>query len=251
MLFYRTLYYYIESGIPVVAGMQGKEHALTVLGHISDYAQSFTSNRIHSADFLKGMIVNDDNFMPYQTLLSGTKRNEDHVSPHSLKDLDNFIVPLYEKIYLSAEHVDSLFAEILAHSQLGLKSLSPKFFSEKIIMRIFLTSSKSFKMFREQHPPAHHLKDLYLQLSMPKFIWVCELSTPKLFPNQIVGEILWDATASHKDRYSFILIHYPEHIIINDRDSLVDSPKRFSLNRALPGVDAYDIYRSNLKEIPV
>jgi hypothetical protein len=86
---------------------------------------------------------------------------------------------------------------------------------------------------------------------MPKFIWICELSTKTLYPQgKILGELIWDATANHYDRYPFLVIHYPDAIIVNDRDSMVDGPERFIINVSLPNKEAYDIYRNNLKECP-
>ena len=66
-IFYRLLYYYIESGIPVVACLHEKRHAVTILGHVSDYGR--TADHKNSEDYLTGYVVNDDNHLPYQLIM--------------------------------------------------------------------------------------------------------------------------------------------------------------------------------------
>jgi hypothetical protein len=253
-MFDRVLYYYIESGIPVVAGLLGKGHAISLFGHVSDYSLILPSESPgHSADYVRGWIANDDNHMPYQVVLRDDVASSHlkHLSPHKMSDIDAFVVPLYEKIYLSAEYIEKLAAAVLNHGQYGLARLSPGLGPSDLVVRIFLTSSKSYKCFRHDHPIPNQLDHLYLQLPMPKFVWICELSTKALYPaGKILGEILWDATANQNDPYAFLAIHYPRAIILNNRDSMAEDPSRFLLNDSLPVADAYDIYRHNLKECP-
>jgi len=91
------------------------------------------------------------------------------------------------------------------------------------------------------------LGQIYAYAPMPKFIWVAELSTRVLYPKgEIVGEVIWDATANQHDPSSFLFIHYPDRIIINDRNTL--KPDRFD-ERAI-NVGSYPVYRNNLEEVP-
>jgi len=81
---------------------------------------------------------------------------------------------------------------------------------------------------------------------MPKFIWVSELSTKALYPQgKILREIIWDATASDEDDYSWLVVHYPELLLVNDRAS-VDAG---IIDLALPGPEPYELYRHNLHPI--
>ena len=86
---------------------------------------------------------------------------------------------------------------------------------------------------------------------MPKFIWVCEISTIELYKeNKIIGEIIFDATANALDRFAFLSIHYPDFLLINNRDYLEDTPDRFisykfDSDKLIP----YPLYVSNLKEV--
>jgi hypothetical protein len=253
-IFSRVLYYYIESGIPVVAGLLDKGHAISLFGHVSDYSITLpTASLGHSADYVQGWIANDDNHMPYQVVPKDDvpAGRFTHCSAYKMSDIDAFVVPLYEKIYLSAEHIEKLMVAVLAHGQYGLAQLSPSISPEELVVRIFLTTSKSYKCFRRDNPIPNQLDQVYLQLPMPKFVWVCELSTKALYPaHKILGEILWDATANHNDPYAFLAIHYPQAIIINNRDSMADDPSRFVMNDPLPLAEPYNIYRHNLKECP-
>lgn len=58
------------------------------------------------------------------------------------------------------------------------------------------------------------VRDLYNITVFPKFVWVCELSTWSLYQkNQVMGEIIIDATSSADAKMdSFIIIHYPNVI---------------------------------------
>jgi hypothetical protein len=65
-----------------------------------------------------------------------------------------------------------------------------------------------------------------------------------------VGEIIFDATGNHEDRFSFLAIHYPDFILFNDRNILGNRPDRFvhfrlPTDKVLP----YAMYVNNLKEI--
>lgn len=246
--FYRLLYYYIESGIPVVACLHEKRHAVTLVGHISDYTLPVTGN---SEGFLTGYVINDDNCLPYQLIMRKDAGKEGYCSKYHVEDIDGFIVPLYEKMYLSAEHIEGLADGILDHPSFGVNKLSKLVSKDQLIKRIFLTSSKSYKAFRRLTPLPEQLHLAYVELNMPKFIWVCELSTTGHYSSKkIVGEILFDATANYKDRFSFLAIHYPDFILFHDRNKLGDSTDRFSPKHLnVEQLQTYAMYENNLKEI--
>ncbi len=248
-LFDKLLYMYVESGLPVVAALTGYGHAITIIGHISDYNFHISATPASSDAYLTGFIANDDNFLPYHTI----RKNDPlpasgYWSQYKLEDIDTFIVPLYEKIHLSAEHVVWLTEAILTERVLGLNARSNLLKYEEIITRTFLTSSKSFKKMRRGNLLPFGIASVYCEMAMPKFIWVCEISTPDLFKDgKIAGEILFDATANPYDRRNFLSIHYPDFLLLNDRDSLTDDPKRFTVrevdtNEIIP----YHCYVNNL-----
>lgn len=247
--FESLLYYYVESGLPVVAGSEKLEHAITVFGHVLDYHKPTVKG--DSSDFITGFIVNDDNHLPYQRLMKKSESKMGYSSRHSLEDIDCFVVPLYEKIYLTAEYVDKLSQAILNHPQLGVKALSKLIKPKKILRRIYLTSSKSYKLQRRKSDIPSNLNLIYSEMAMPKFIWVCEISERDYYvQNKIIGEIIFDATASQLDRFAFLSIHYPDFLLLNDRNILEDVPERFKqYPLQMDKVKPYDLYVNNLKEV--
>jgi hypothetical protein len=89
--------------------------------------------------------------------------------------------------------------------------------------RTFLTSSKSFKKVTRKINLPFGISSVYCEMAMPKFIWVCEFSTSELYKEgKILGEILFDATANPHDRFAFLSIHYPDFLLLNDRDCLTN-----------------------------
>ncbi len=251
-LFDNLLYMYVESGLPVVAALSRHAHAITIIGHVSNYNGALPKTPASSDAYLLGFIANDDNFLPYHAI-----RKRDPIpsagywSRFKVEDIDTFIVPLYEKIHLSAEHVVTLTKEILTDDTLGLNARSNLLKYEDVVTRTFLTSSKSFKKMRRGDSLPFGIASVYCEMAMPKFIWVYEISTSALFKEgKIAGEILFDATANPHDRMAFLSIHYPDFLLLNDRDCLTDDPKRFSVHGVDTGeIIPYFCYVNNLCEV--
>ena len=95
------------------------------------------------------------------------------------------------------------------------------------------------------------IADVYCEMAMPKFIWVCELSTPDLFKEgKIVGELIFDATANPKDFMAFLSVHYPDFLLLNNRDFLTNDPKRFIIHAVeTDEIIPYRCYENNLCEV--
>ena len=248
-LFDQLLYSYVESGLPVVVALPG--HAITIIGHQSDFTLLPQVLPTTSYDYLTGLIANDDNYMPYHAVRRDGSKPTGYFSNHKMDDISLFIVPLYEKIHLSAEHVFELSRAILTNELFGVDALSQSLRYDEVVTRIFLTSSKSFKKVRRQKILPFNISDVYCVLRMPKFIWVCEISTTELFQKgKVAGEIIFDATANPRDRFAFLAIHYPDLLLLNDRDALTDDPKRFTVHRVdTDDIESYDCYVNNLCEV--
>ncbi len=243
-MFNRLLYYYIESGFPMVVGVPG--HAFTALGHTSDLHKPTEDGLLFSSDFMTGLIINDDNEAPYQVLPADGEFPDGPKSRYRLDNIHSFVVPLPEKVYLFAEDVERLTLAILDQSQIGLKAQSPSLDKDDLVLRIFLTSSRAYKQDRRTSGIPHGLDLLYALLPMPRLIWVVELTTKQTFvQEQIVGEIIWDATASGKDFFAWLAIHYPEVLIVNDRDSHGGGLVFYSL----PSEQTYEMYKHNLHAV--
>ncbi len=98
--FLKYAYHYIESGFPLLIGLPG--HVVVSVGHISDLA---LPGKDSSFDFFKGFIVNDDNGLPYGKI---TRNKTDNTFNCTLDDIDSFLVPLPEKVFISAEQFEEL-----------------------------------------------------------------------------------------------------------------------------------------------
>jgi hypothetical protein len=138
-----------------------------------------------------------------------------------------FIVPLYPKIYLEAYEAKK-FIQLLLVSAFDLKP------NEDIFLRSYLTSSRSYKhelMLNATFDP--NLKTLILESNMPKFIWVCEISTKDLIKKQLAnGIILLDATEANTQNFKPLICasymgSYISHNSVGgffDRNSLILNP---------------------------
>lgn len=179
-IFKRALYTYIESGIPVILILEkdkGNGHAIVAMGRekvmtgqVSE--EKFTDNRVHFSDIFDKILVMNDNSTPYE--LVEYNRPCEYDESYQIKA---FIVPLYNKIYSDASsslsHFDAIISEF-SKDRDAKKVLHSK--KEKCIIRYFLTTSRSYKsyVFASKGFTAE-FKTLFIDQSMPKFIWVAEI----------------------------------------------------------------------------
>jgi len=215
-LFDDILYSYVESGIPVVAAMDTKEHAVAILGHGMPRSAVETIKELAwDKPFLPAghccpsFVINDDNRLPFNYIHSKAEPG----AGYHLKDVDGFAVPLYEKMYLSADNVLKIYPKWNSKNLVQLEEI-PTY-----VARVFMTSSRAYKrklaLFREIDPL---LRKAQLELPMPKFIWIVELAEPLLYDRRHVN-YRWvvDATANPYEKFPFLLIHDSEKMIIYDR----------------------------------
>lgn len=207
--FFQLLKIYIESGIPVVTSLQGKGigHANICIGRREFNPIDLVSlvpEKIALADPIKEetsiffnskidreFVFIDDNCGPYQT--AALARPCAH---YGSPDWDScritaFVVPLYPKIYLEAFQVESYMLSYL-------KNYLQRYFvgGERIFFRMFLASSRSFKQHVALNSDLNETaREVLVSCTMPKFIWVAELSDMELIKQKKGnGLILIDAT---------------------------------------------------------
>lgn len=271
----RYLYYYVESGIPfgiaVESGERGILHSMICIGHgpmeynwLEEQTVNYLSKdkygndseeQLHqcwianSADAYCSFIVMDDNQTPYQTVKLTISHPHQWIYPTTNNNItayavDYLCVPLYKRVFLSADGAEELFCSILT-SRMGFQAIVYKQNIEDLyhtigseqnnplIIRIFLASSRTF--FAERISMFHnisetemdrHFETVYQNLYCPRFIWVCELYSKDLFHctnPQAIGEIVVDATARQTGNTDsldgVILIHYPHYITYRDTES--------------------------------
>jgi hypothetical protein len=243
-IFRRNLFYYIESGIPLILELQGKNvgHAVVAIGHenvsvtnlsaqISTRLLPSAANQIiDTADFARNIVIMDDNCPPYQTTEINAPctyyKNSNYI-------IERFVVPLYHRIYLEAGKASEWLSQVVEDPVFGWKSLSAKK-GFPVIKRIFLSTSGSYKSFVMLSDMDNRLKGAIQSLVLPKFVWLAELSTPDLFSmEKACGLVLLDATGSNTLQ-SIKMLLYPNYLRLSGKEYSID-------------FGAFDIYRNNLK----
>lgn len=210
--FQNLLSCYTNSGIPLILAIQNYNlgHALLNIG-----AENLKENHINTltpTNFITGRLKNetikkklnfydlddckkkfvfiDDNYSPYQLSLlnepTAYYNNPDWLNTK----ITHFIVPLYSKIYLEA-----FKAKNYIYSHL-IRDLSPLLAHSDYYLKIFLASSRSYKDFLAKNGTfSDDIKEIILEKTMPKFIWVCEISNKDLIKeNKANGIVIIDAT---------------------------------------------------------
>lgn len=206
--FVRNLYCYIESGFPLIATFGG--HVVSIIGHESldeDSVRQRVSGLtgpIHASELVDRYVVMDDNCFPYQFMNRSANGHSPY--PRSLEQLRGIVVPLPDEAYLRPQDVDRFTRALLETPQVReivSQSLGNLGLTEPIVYRPLLATGVSLKEFKlkqlKEHPDDLALR-YELFLSLPRFVWCVELSTPSLrAEDRAFGEILLDATAGESD----------------------------------------------------
>jgi hypothetical protein len=206
-IFFRLLRTYVESGIPLLLFLENEKdaHAVLVIGHEMDrssYDVEKSSKSLWKEPWVdisfvdRKMVFIDDNCSPYQVAdLSKPTAHYDK----EMKDMkiSSFIVALPVHVYLVAEKVYDLVSKILTDPDVG-----PQVSDGKWITRLLLTGSQSFKHYLSNvdNKMADVIRSPLLHLSLPKFIWLCELYKADKFnpEGHCSGLLLIDPTSNGK-----------------------------------------------------
>ena len=199
---------YIESGIPLALCIEAKTfgHAVACVGRkaLDRSAVSLRPVNVHGHFYyewnnsIDEFIVNDDNATCYQ-VMNYTDPCSYYGNPDwSGMSITHFVAPLHQKIYLDAE--------IAIEASLNLVCYFG--YADDSVIRTFLTSSRSYReyvMTNATLPESQ--KQAFIELDMPKFIWVTEISDDASFKaSQVNDIILMDATSGQQDMYDSIII---------------------------------------------
>lgn len=234
--FDRNLYAYVESGLPVIAGLDG--HVVSVIGHaatshdpLSDPGSQDTTNDgselptgqtqqglsiVNACDALADYVVVDDQQFPYATMSTrrGSPSTRDALT---IEKIQYLTVPLPRGVFLEPFDVRTFCNELIRQSltdqnrvgQFGLRE-------QPLIYRQFLTSSRAWKQKRisglgprkENIDGTNQFKDdsefgtLYSELNLPRFVWVTEYARPSDRSDGFaLGEIVLDATSGETDLF--------------------------------------------------
>jgi len=200
--FRRILSWYVESGIPVIVALAGTGigHAVLAIGHENiacvlnngsnccDF--NVGSGVVDAGDLNKRYIVIDNNYPPYQVCSFDEPAGYYAEQRFKALHIAAFVVPLYPRIYLEPVEAYSLALRIIENV------MAPPGDMDQIVTRFFLTSSRSYKSWVLRSTVLQlELKEVLLTISMPKFIWVTEISNSELFMKcRAQGMVIIDAT---------------------------------------------------------
>jgi len=251
-IFNRYLYYYIESGIPVVLGLnndKGDGHALVAIGHEENFllknsktrdvnesgkSKIFINDTGSSCD---NIVIMDDNLNPFESVPIDNPGILYRSSKMQDLKIKYFIAPLYNKIYLDAEKAYQTFESVITDQEIGLKANDKE---NPYIVRFFLTSAKSFKKRLSEMP--YIKKEMMLKLiytAFPKFIWIGEISDNSLYKKELAkGIVIIDATGG-QNKDSVIFYYHDERRL--DKNNQND----YEFVKCTWG--SFSLYRNNLK----
>jgi hypothetical protein len=107
--------------------------------------------------------------------------------------IKHIIVPLYKRIYLEAYEAKHFVLNFLLVGPYPVQG------NQQILLRFFLTSSRSFKDSLSTNDSfSYDVKEKILSKPLPKFIWVGELSSKDLIKEKKAnGLIILDATEAN------------------------------------------------------
>ena len=221
--FDRLVYTFIESGIPFVAGLFKRQHAVAVVGHgaLSSPDNAFGTHDgiVDSADLIESILISDDNDLPYK--MATTYEDEDKIT---VDQIDVVVVPFYEKMYLDAQ---VLYEKILPLLEANLiRNPSGK----TLIRRVFMTSSHSLKCKILEESKDETYRDVHLALQMPKFVWIAEYANITEYKDgQVRARAIFDATMLNPFDVSFISLKVEKEICVYPRSK--DVPEIFELEQ--------------------
>lgn len=238
---------YIQSNIPIIALLGAEKHAIALIGHgkvdsippeadLSDYYESINGEKssiIMYHKFIPSLWVNDDNFAPYQQLSLKLNLTNTPTLPYDISSVESFIVPLSEKMYISYHNV---YSKVMTYLQSG----SEPFPNEKVV-RIYLTSSKSFKKKTLEKDMNAFLKKTIRVLNMASFIWCVEISGISNHNNNLVdGLIIFDATRHTEDEEPWLLVQSSNTISIFDGDGFQTKSEVIEPYKRYENLEVYD-----------
>ena len=231
--FYRELFCYIESGIPIVAAMNSKNHSIAVIGHgelnldLLDGMHGF----VDSFNLITSLIGNDDNSLPYLTVPFAKDEVE---SAYTLEDIDFIISPLYDRVHQVYKVLYKQVKIYLSTSNLNINPNS--------VIRIFLATANSVKSSAlEDQEMNDVLKDIILRTEMPKMVWCVEISDYQAYKRRkVTARMIIDSTSPDGDQTPWLVVHDGEKVRY-----LTDS----QWYEITENITEYNMYQNNLKEV--
>lgn len=224
--FEEILHFYVESGIPILLNLrekdnvEGENHSVTCIGHsinnrnvemkpvdfsdenFIDNGKVSSYNKINilkSWSNIDGYVIMEDHSAPYQ-IRSWDDLRFDESEDGIVYEIESFVVPLYKHVFMAAEDAYEMSVKWIINSmETIIECLEERRegVSHEIVIRLFLTTSRSYKQFRISNADSIQERVFFSQAMYPKFVWVCEYGTVDTFNNhRAIGEFVLDATSS-------------------------------------------------------
>ena len=251
---------YVESGIPIILGLDiggSVGHAVTVIGRVFAKQENPTK---HAIDYVPAFIVHDDQSGPYMWLPADEHASTTYsFGDDTIKrDLRSGPIELNVRchavlaIALMSTRVFSTAAraEYNARSQIDeimnvlpgarralakrnmplnerlLDELQAAHSAGNIVLRTYLTSAAGYRRHLAQGSASDDLKDALLDLHLPHFTWITEISTvdsynqPSPGMRRIYGHTVQDATSTAERGNDLLVLHLPGLLLTSDPDGL-------------------------------
>ena len=247
---------YVESGIPVILGLSTGGtvgHAVTVVGRVFARQENPTTRAF---DYVPAYIVHDDQSGPYMWLPADKHASatfsfgDDTIkrdTPDGLLELNVechavFAVALMStRVFSTAaraehnarnqidENLKALPAARRALAELGMSvnevlmdELQAAHSTGNIVLRSYLTAAAGYRRHLAQGSASDALKDALLDLHLPHFTWITEISTvdsynqPSPGLRRIYGHTVLDATSTAELKDSLLVLHLPGLLLTKD-----------------------------------
>lgn len=240
---------YIESGIPLAVCIQTAEfgHAVVCIGRNQTDRRIIESKGTYPVlgkgyyyvwnKSIDNFIFNDDNLPCYQPTTFQKPTAYYGSTEWDSGEITHFIVPLHPKVYLDAELAINASNYFVIHK---LKAPSHS------VIRTFLASNRTYREYIMKNKDMDETaKQIYLQIDMPKFVWVTEIADKTSFyANKVNGLVLLDATGSNIDNegYSSLLFYQ-----INGTGTFFNKEIRWFENIPISLPTHFEAFNENLK----
>jgi len=252
---------YVASGIPVVAVLTNRNHAISIVGlgeakpqHGADLEERVKSyctyesywedgnevrtNVVLSSRFYNSIVVNDDNYFPYA--LAHMKRppqdaDDDDTIPYTIPEIDRLIIPLYSRIQLSYEDIRTIFLRMVSTYQENWEG--------PIVGRIFLASANTYREYINEiddtaNPSLKLIKPLLISLEMPRFIWCVEASSVEHYQQEnpvVDGLVIYDSTSATINPEPFLFLAFPNGVIrLKTNSEVIECQEENGCSLAMP-----------------
>jgi len=255
----RTLYSYVESGIPVMLILFPRPtegHAVLLIGHGWDSNPTSLAlncsvidgqkiDAFDASSWIKGFYIHNDNTGPY-ILLPDNDQNQ-----YSLGSAVFAIPFLHTDVFIDASEAKITTYKLLEESLRDLNKMvtggSDSSPYPKFVTRTYLQDKAEFRKSVNESNIPNEIKDYYRKKWLPKRIWITEISLFDTYgesPNNPpirVGEILLDPASEPEDG-CFLSIHLgPELLpksdavigVIIDRDAFSGEINAFGVDGRL------------------